>query len=111
MTSTERIIAVIIFIIAGILLVLSIMHFMEKGVLLNNTYLFASKKERGAMDKRPHYRQSAIVFLLLSLVFAVIGLSVVLQNDKITLLEIPLFIAVIIYAVITSFRGGAQNKR
>ena len=50
-------------------LVLSIRHFQQKGFLWNNAWLFASEQERKHMDKAPHYRQSAIVFALLFLIF------------------------------------------
>ncbi len=58
-------------------LVISVMSFAEKGFLFNNAYIWASKKERETMDKRPHYRQSAIVFALLAAVFACITLECV----------------------------------
>lgn len=51
-------------------LVLSIRHFQQKGFLWNNAWLFASEQERKHMDKAPHYRQSAIVFALLCLIFS-----------------------------------------
>ena len=102
MTAAESIISIIVFVFAGALLAVSILHFLEKGVPINNAYLYASKEERKTMDKKPHYRQSAIVFLLLSLVFAVIGLSVVLQNSRISLLEIPLLAAAVVYAAASS---------
>ena len=43
---------------------------------------YASLKERENMDKKQYYRQSAIVFSLLSAVFFIVGLSVVTQIDE-----------------------------
>ncbi len=63
------------------------------------------------MDKKPHYRQSAIVFLLLSIVFVVIGLSIVLHDSRINLLEIPLFLGVSIYAVVSSASINKSKKK
>lgn len=54
---------------------ISILSFMEKGFLFNNAYLFASEQERGAMDKKPYYRQSAIVFCLLGMMFSLIAMA------------------------------------
>lgn len=102
MTTGKLITAIIVFLLAGGLLVLAIRHFWERGYLLNNAYIYATEKERKAMDKRPYYRQSAIVFCLLSAVFAVIGLSLILQDDRILLLEIPLTAGVLIYAIVSS---------
>ncbi|MBF4691515.1 DUF3784 domain-containing protein [Fusibacter sp. Q10-2] len=40
--------------------IISYMQYKEKGFLFNNAYLYASKKERNEMNKKPHYRQSAL---------------------------------------------------
>ena len=69
MTTAEWITASLVFIIAAILAVVSIRSFQNKGFLFNNAYIYASKEERGKMDKKPYYRQSAIVFCILSAVF------------------------------------------
>lgn len=100
----ELIIAIIVFAIAGLLLFISIRHFNERGYLINNAYIYASKEQRKTMDKRPYYRQSAIVFGILCIAFIVIGLSVILQNSMIMFLEIPLFIAVIVYSIISTIK-------
>ena len=110
MTVGKWITAILVFLLAGAFLVLSVRHFMEKGFLLNNAYLYASKKERKAMNKKPYYRQSAIVFCLLSAVFLVIGLSLVLQNPGVVLLEIPLMAAAILYAIGSAVRIQKQEQ-
>ena len=102
MTTGEWITVFIVFSFAGVLLLLSIRSFFEKGFLLNNAYLYASKEERKTMNKKPYYKQSAIVFCILSAVFIVIGISVVLHNDQLFLLEIPLVAGVIIYAIVST---------
>ena len=89
----------------------SIRSFLERGFLLNNAYIYASKEERKAMNKKPYYRQSAIVFFVLSAVFLVIGLSLVLQNDRISLLEIPLIVGVSIYAIASTVRINKSVKK
>ena len=111
MTTGELITAIIMFVIAGILLLFSIRSFLERGFLLNNAYLYASKEERKSMNKKPYYRQTAIVFCILSAVFIVIGLSLVLQNDKIMLLEIPLILGAVIYAIASAVRISREEKK
>lgn len=54
MTAGELIAVIIVFILAGTLLITGIMHFKEKGVLLNNAYLYASKEQREKMNKKPY---------------------------------------------------------
>ena len=81
MTTAEWITASLVFIIAAILAVVSIRSFQNKGFLFNNAYIYASKEERGKMDKKPYYRQSAIVFCILCAVFLVIGLSLLADKE------------------------------
>ena len=104
MTTAELIVAIIAIAFASIMAFISARSFREKGFLFNNAYIWASKAERERMDRKPYYRQSAIVFCLLSAVFLVIGISVILQNSKIQLLEIPLIVGAFIYAIISSIR-------
>ncbi len=110
MSTGELIITIIVFAIAGLLLFIAIRHFNERGFLFNNAYIYASKEQRETMNKRPYYRQSAVVFSILCVVFVVIGLSVLLQNSKIMLLEIPLNIGVIIYAIISTIKYNNHVK-
>ena len=111
MTAGEWITLIIVFSLAGMHLLFSIRSFLERGFLLNNAYLYASKEERETMNKKPYYKQSAIVFCILSAVFLVIGLSLLLQNDKLFLLEIPLIVSVIIYAIISTVQINKRIKR
>lgn len=97
--------------IAGLLLIFGIRSFFERGFLLNNAYLYASKEERKIMNKTPYYKQSAVVFCILSAVFFVIGLSLVTRNDMIFLIEIPLIIGVIIYAIVSTVQINKREKR
>lgn len=102
---------IISFILAGIFACISLCQFMEKCILLNNAFIFASKEERKNLDKKKYYRQSAIVFYMLSTVFLVTGLSIVFQNKKILLIKIPLLIATLIYAVISSIKIERDTKK
>ncbi len=102
---------IISFILAGIFACISFCQFMEKGILLNNAFIFASKEERKNLDRKKYYRQSAIVFYMLSTVFLVTGLSIVFQNKKILLIKIPLLIATLIYAVISSIKIERDTKK
>ena len=111
MTSAERIVTTAVLLIAAALAVISIRSFMNRGFLFNNAYIYASEEERRAMDKKPHYRQSAIVFLLLSIVFIVIGVSIILHDSRIRLLEIPLVLSASVYAVVSTVRINKNAKQ
>ena len=51
---------------------------------------------------------AAIVIFMLSVVFIIVGLSLVFQSERIVLLEIPLIGATIIYAVVSSVTKKRQ---
>ena len=106
MTVTEWIASCAVSAAAAVLAVLSIRSFRNRGFLLNNAYIYASKEERQTMDKRPYYRQSGVVFLLLSVLFALIGLSVVLHDSRVNLLEIPVGLGAVVYAVVSSVKAS-----
>lgn len=61
------------------------------------------------MDKKPHYRQSAIVFLLLGVSFLLLGIMTL--TDALWLLYVVLGIAAltIIYAFVSGVR--MENKK
>ena len=110
MTDTGTVFAVLSFLAAGALLSFGIASLREKGPLLNNAWLYASRKERETMDKSPWYRQTGIVFCMLSALFAVIGLALVLHSPSLLLLQIPLVAAVLVYAVVSTNRIRRQKK-
>ena len=108
---TRTITSIILFVISALLAKCSIRHFLERGYLLNNAYIFAPKTERDSMDKKPYYRQSAVVFLLMSTVFMVLGLAVLFEDTKLELIEIPLIAGAVIYAVISAAKIEKKTKR
>lgn len=65
----DLVMAIVVLLLSIVCAVISVLQFKEKGVLLNNAYIYASKQERENMDKTPHYRQSGIVFALISAIF------------------------------------------
>ena len=100
---------IILFLIAIFCLCLSYFQFKERGFLFNNAYIWASKKERENMDqnkglKSPHYRQSAIVFLLLVIAFLFDSLYVFLDQKWMKILFGILICITLIYAVVSSIK-------
>ena len=99
---TGIITGIICFILAIGAFVMSFFSFREKGFLFNNAYLYASKEKRATMDKKPHYRQSAIVFLLIGIIFLLNAISAFYVNPWIGYIAIGVTIIAIIYAIISS---------
>ena len=107
----EIIIASIPFAVSVSLFFMSVRSFMEKGVLFNNAYIYASKQEREKMNKKPYYRQSAIVFLLLGLLFLLIALAVLLEANWIFYVGVVISIVTLIYAIVSSVMIEKNNKQ
>ena len=63
--------AITLGIVAVVCFIFSYLQFNEKGFLFNNAYIYASKEERKVMDKKPHYKQSGIVFLMIGIIFTI----------------------------------------
>lgn len=95
----EIISALILFVLSAGAFIISVRSFEEKGFLFNNAYLYASKQERNNMDKKPYYRQSAIVFLLVGVLFLLNSVDVLLNTGWIFYVVIIIGIITVIYAV------------
>lgn len=107
----EIIFSCILFLVAIGAFVMSYRSFREKGFLFNNAYIYASKQERETMDKKPHYRQSAIVLLMIGIIFLLNGVSVLLAVNWIFILMIVIAVIAIVYAIASSIvieRGNTK---
>ena len=107
----EMIAAGVLFLLAIFAIVLSIRSFCEKGFLLNNSYLYASKQEREAMDKKPYYRQSAIVFLLIGCTFTLNGFAILLRIGWFSYIAIAVIFGAIVYAIASSIAIERNKKQ
>lgn len=101
-------------IILGLLAILSFvfsyLQFHEKGFLFNNAYIYASKKERENMDKRPHYKQSGVIFLLLGIIWLINAVDIVLKTEWLFYLFIVVSVITVIYAIISSIVIEKRKK-
>lgn len=79
--------------------VASYFQYKEKGILLNNAYIYASKEERKSMDKKPYYRQSAVVFITSGIIFLLVALGIIFRSGWIYTIMFGLMILLIIYAI------------
>ena len=102
--------AVILGIIAISCFVISYLQFREKGFLFNNAYIYASKQEKKTMDKKPHYKQSGVCFVLIGLVFMINAIEMILETDWLFYLVIGIVIIAIIYAIVSSILIEKRKK-
>ena len=110
MTTAEWITASLVFIIAAILAVVSIRSFQNKGFLFNNAYIYASKQEREAMDKKPHYKQSGIVFVFIGMIFLINAIDTILQTGWLNFFVIGIAVIAIVYAIVSSVIVEKRKK-
>ena len=101
----------VLFLLAIFAFVLSIRSFCEKGFLLNNSYLYASKQERESMDKKPYYQQSAIVFLLIGCIFTLNGFAISLRIDWLSYIAVAVIFGTIVYAIASSVAIERNKKQ
>ncbi len=102
--------ASILFLISAFAFFMSIRSFLEKGFLFNNAYIYASKQERETMNKKPHYRQSAIVFLLIGLFFLLNALAVLFELKWIFYIVAAIIIITLVYAIASSITIEKNSK-
>lgn len=102
---------IILMVLGVISLIISAFSFMEKGFLFNNAYIFASKEEREKMDKKPHYRQSAITFLFLGLVFVLLAIYLWVHQQWIYYAAGAVIAGMAIYAISSSVRSETRRRK
>lgn len=94
--------AILLGIVATVCFIISYFQFNEKGYLFNNAYIYASKQEKETMDKKPHYKQSGIIFLMLGIVFFISVIEILIETGWLMYIMISITIVAIIYAIVSS---------
>ena len=94
--------AIVLGLVAIACFVVSYFQFNEKGFLFNNAYIYASKHERETMDKKPHYRQSGTVFIMIGIIFVLNALEMIFETDWLFYMVIAVAIIAVVYAIVSS---------
>lgn len=102
--------AIVLGVIATICFIFSYLQFNEKGFLFNNAYIYAPKQERKTMYKKPHYKQSGIVFVLIGIIFLINAIDIILQTGWLFYLIIGVAIVAIVYAIVSSVLIEKRKK-
>lgn len=106
----EKTITIILGIISIILFTISLLHMYEKGYLINNAYIYASKEEREALNKRPYYRQSGIVFMFLGLISLLTSFNVELKTIGLFIANLVIVVITIVYAIVSTRTIEKENN-
>lgn len=101
----------ICFAIALVCVGFAVASFLQKGFLLNNAYIYASKEERKTMHKTPYYIQSGVVFSLIGVIFVCNGLALALQKDWVFGLAHITLAVTLVYAIVSSVVIEKRKKK
>lgn len=96
--------AIVCFVLAAAAFAAGVLHLLGKGPLLNNAWLFASQRERAAMDKRPYYRQTGVVLLLVGCIFLLNGVQALTGWYWLLWPILALGLGVLVYALVSTVR-------
>jgi len=111
MEKIDYVATILLVIISTACYIAAFLQYKEIGPLMNNAYLYASKAERMSMDKTPYYRQSAVVFFSLGIIFTLNTIDSLLRTTWMIYLEIPMAIAVLVYAVVSTIRIEKKKQK
>ena len=102
MSTVELVIFIFVLLLSVMSLLISFFQFKEKGFVFNNAYLYASKKQRAKMNKKPYYRQSAITFCAMGVMFILSALLIATGWNALFFIIIGLSVLLVVYAIISS---------
>lgn len=105
----DTIVVIALLILSIIAFIISVRSFREKGFLFNNAYLLASEQERERLNKKPYYRQTGIVFLLIGILFVLNAVEVFLNTGWIYYIIAVVVIGTIIYAIVSGIKIESQD--
>lgn len=90
--------------------VISFLQLKQKGFLFNNAYIYASKEERETMDKKPHYRQSGIIFALIGIMLLLLAVEIIAETGWLMHLVWMIVVIAVIYAIVSSIKIERKKK-
>ena len=106
---SDMIFAVITGIISVILFIYVSFTVRGKGIILSNTYLFASKEERDKIDKEAEYHLVSVVFGILAAILAFLTAYIITSREICLYRVFTLCVCDIVYAVKESIKSE-KNK-
>jgi len=109
MKSYDVFFASILFLIALVSFVISYFQFKEKGFLFNNAYIYATKTERAKLNKKPYYRQTAIVFAMIGVQFFLLALQLIVHEGWINIAVSGVIVILIVYAILSTIKIACQK--
>ena len=106
----RAVIFIVALLLSAMLFIISYLQFSEKGFLFNNSYIYASKEERNKMNKAPYYKQSAITFAVMGILFLMGALTIITSWEWLFPVIVGSSLLLIIYAIASSAAIAAKYK-
>lgn len=88
----------------------SILALCGKDIILNTAYSRAKEEERKNMDKKAYRLQSAIVFLLISILSLANALRFLMNLKWITYVSVIILVVIIVFYFVSSKKIKDKNK-
>ena len=85
-------------------LIFAILAFSGKDIILDDTYIKASKEERNTMNKKAYRIQGAIVFLFIAVISACNALRAITHIPLFTYLAAAFAIIGIVYGIVSHYK-------
>ena len=96
--------------VAVIAFLYSILALCGKDIILNTAYSRANEEDRKNMDKKTYRLQSAIIFILISILSLINALRFIFELEWITYASIIILVAIIIFYLVSSKKIKNKNK-
>lgn len=106
---TKIVLCVLVFITITSLLY-SILDFSGKDIILNTKYSQATEEERKKVNKKAYRLQSAVIFLLISILSLTNVFRILFNENWITYLSVGVLVTLIIFYIVSSKIIKNKNK-
>ncbi len=100
--------ALFTFLISVAAFVIAYFQAKEKGPVFTNTYIYATKKEREEMDKKPEYRLAKIVFMMVGIAFLLITAGCITNWIVLFIAAVAVLVSTLVYAVVQAIRSEGK---
>lgn len=105
------IVVILLVVLTAASYLLSLLGFLEIGIIVDDRYVFASREAKKKMDKKPYYRQSGIVFACVGTMFALCLLRALTGIRLFAYLSYGIAFGTMIYAIVSHYTIGKQANK
>ena len=102
----------ILTVLMAISYLLSMLGFLEIGIIIDDHYIFASREAKKKMDKKPYYRQSGVVFACLGTMFLMCLIRALTGMRLFVYISYGIAFGAMVYAIVSHYTiGKVQSQK